>query len=1312
MKKVISLFLTLVMVLSMLPVTAFAAETATISYEVYQTDEDGNRLEEIDLSVGKTISVTANIENNPGMASVTLGWKWNDKVVKFTGFTMQAKKPKKLESDLFGSESPVLNTTLAILSWAAGDYNVEDDGSIFTANFEIIAGGELGIGINVSDDPAVFNMKYWDLPDDPKGKLVWVEYTIDSSALEGLVAEGPAAAPDLPEELTDLAVSKIVTDKGDIVAIEYADEIAVSPWGEGSGSYNTPRFHVTLPAGATETYVTIDLPYTKMQYNTEQVDGVSVPSAVAGAYGGVNTEGGGMTSFAYKEKGEDYTVFTVPTEVMGGMWGSGEPISLLKYDNEAYYAAGPENSSATPIFVLSFEYEDGSGPIEPPHTCTYDQEVVADKYLKSEATCQSATVYYKSCQCGEFAETAETFTSGTAVEHSFGENGKCQWCETYTITVAASENGTVTATQYAEAGSTVTLTVAPVDGYMLDVLSVMNGETAVEVAEGYTFTMPAAPVNVSATFKVIPPESYTVTVEESENGTVIADPTAAAQGATVTLTVTPDEGYKLATLTVMAGETAVEVAENNTFEMPAANVTVTATFEKIPTYAITIDETIVGGTVTVTNEDGETITEAAEGDLVMISATPDEGYKLMGVTYTVEGREPTNSENNAFDMPAAPVTVSAVFVSTAPEVVPNPITKIEVSHPSIKTEDGKMTMDMVVGASETIDLSFAVADANLEATQIVYWSSSNTEAATVDQNGKITAVGAGTTTITAKAVDASGVAPAAEDDEVLAAIELTVSAPAAGYTVNMGPDKTVVANETIQIPVTVTHIDTAVENYKSYEFTFQYDPELLTLNNKSAENDAKDVTIEGDNGTVTVRRYGEALNVGVAAITLEFSAKNTCETSVILTSAKVGTSADAQDQNIPVAQIVDGITLVTVSGYTVNLPTAFDGKTVVAPGAAYTFQAKDKNYTYTVKATIDGNEITVTPNEDGTSFTIAEGVINGNVTIEVVTETGKKFDVAITENADLAPAEGFTVGEDAAQYMVDYKAVLTPASSYEYGVNITIGTEEYPCTPDDNNVYTIAGSAITGDINITVTKNPVSVAEHNVRFSGNGVEDLVAGYAVKVAHNGTYTFSLNEAENFAYTVTASMGGTAVTPVKAEAANEDGSYTYTIANVTADLAIQIEKSDLKVAVSEYVGLDGKTVFLVTATQTLPEGKTLAYGGSAMYLKSFQVEGSEEMVQKYSWLVEVGENETLTVESATAQIAVTEATSTVLEQTYNVNESSALDINDAQLVYDLYNNVYQSIATVGMQKFLRADVNGSGNINVSDAAAVVSAIIAEK
>ena len=49
------------------------------------------------------------------------------------------------------------------------------------------------------------------------------------------------------------------------------------------------------------------------------------------------------------------------------------------------------------------------------HTHVFDKEIVDEKYKKSDATCESPAVYYKSCECGE--KGTETFESGKALGH-------------------------------------------------------------------------------------------------------------------------------------------------------------------------------------------------------------------------------------------------------------------------------------------------------------------------------------------------------------------------------------------------------------------------------------------------------------------------------------------------------------------------------------------------------------------------------------------------------------------------------------------------------------------------------------------------------------------------------------------------------------------------------------------------------------------------------------------------------------------------------------------------------------------------------
>ena len=76
--------------------------------------------------------------------------------------------------------------------------------------------------------------------------------------------------------------------------------------------------------------------------------------------------------------------------------------------------------------------------------------------------------------------------------------------------------------------------------------------------------------------------TYAITVGSTKNGTVTVDPKTAVKGTTVTLTVKPDKGYTLDTLTVTDGSgKEVKLTEKNgkyTFTMPASKITVKVTF--------------------------------------------------------------------------------------------------------------------------------------------------------------------------------------------------------------------------------------------------------------------------------------------------------------------------------------------------------------------------------------------------------------------------------------------------------------------------------------------------------------------------------------------------------------------------------------------------------------------------------------------------------------------------------------------------------------------------------------------------------------
>lgn len=82
------------------------------------------------------------------------------------------------------------------------------------------------------------------------------------------------------------------------------------------------------------------------------------------------------------------------------------------------------------------------------------------------------------------------------------------------------------------------------------------------------------------------PTTYAVTAPDAENGTVRVSPSRASRGTTVTITVTPDEGYELESLTVLdSRDNEITLTDKGdgkyTFTMPSGRVTVEASFAEI-----------------------------------------------------------------------------------------------------------------------------------------------------------------------------------------------------------------------------------------------------------------------------------------------------------------------------------------------------------------------------------------------------------------------------------------------------------------------------------------------------------------------------------------------------------------------------------------------------------------------------------------------------------------------------------------------------------------------------------------------------------
>ena len=104
----------------------------------------------------------------------------------------------------------------------------------------------------------------------------------------------------------------------------------------------------------------------------------------------------------------------------------------------------------------------------------------------------------------------------------------------YNVNISATTNGTVTADPTsAEAGTTITLTVTPVGGYVLDALTVTDASSNPVTVTDNKFTMPASDVTVTATFKANEKPAATLTL--SKNGVEESFPGSWKQDDVVTL---------------------------------------------------------------------------------------------------------------------------------------------------------------------------------------------------------------------------------------------------------------------------------------------------------------------------------------------------------------------------------------------------------------------------------------------------------------------------------------------------------------------------------------------------------------------------------------------------------------------------------------------------------------------------------------------------------------------------------------------------------------------------------------------------------
>ena len=282
--------------------------------------------------------------------------------------------------------------------------------------------------------------------------------------------------------------------------------------------------------------------------------------------------------------------------------------------------------------------------------------------------------------------------------------------QSYNLSVSSSGNGYVlyngtsirngSYTFYVASGNNATLSFTPDNGYRLASLKVNNVNVTSSVSNNkYTISNIQKNTTAVATFEEIPPTYYNLTLTASGGGMITyngvntrnASKTySVAEGTNATLTFTPDNGYRLASVKVNNTDVTASVS-NNTYTISniRKNTTVSASFEEIPVTYYTLSITAAGnGAVTygaTTVRSGAKNISVSEGTNATLTFSPDNGYRLASVK--VNNTDVTASvSNNTYTISniRKNTTVSATFEEI-------PVAKYDLKITA--TGNGKATFD-------------------------------------------------------------------------------------------------------------------------------------------------------------------------------------------------------------------------------------------------------------------------------------------------------------------------------------------------------------------------------------------------------------------------------------------------------------------------------------------------------------------------------------------------------------------------------------------------------------------------------------------
>jgi len=258
-------------------------------------------------------------------------------------------------------------------------------------------------------------------------------------------------------------------------------------------------------------------------------------------------------------------------------------------------------------------------------------------------------------------------------------------------------NGSVSPTSgtYNE-GTVVTLSATPNNGYRVASWTGTNNDGSTSTTNSVTMN---SNKTVTVSFEEIPPTQYQLTASVSGgNGTVSPRSGTYNEGTVVTLSATPNTGYRVASWSGTDNDSVT--SDGNTVTMNT-NKTVTVIFEKTPsTQQYQLNASVSGGNGSVSPTSGT----YDEGTVVALMATPNTGYQVA----SWGGTDNDNSDSNTNT-----VTMNAnkTVRVTLSELVP--VIERFAATPRTISQDESTTLSWNIASANSANINNGIGSVNI-----------------------------------------------------------------------------------------------------------------------------------------------------------------------------------------------------------------------------------------------------------------------------------------------------------------------------------------------------------------------------------------------------------------------------------------------------------------------------------------------------------------------------------------------------------------------------------------------------------------------